>query len=171
MLQVDLAALAEGPVAVSGTVNPKDPGLTDLEFALREPVRVSGRIMESGPGGYYWVGRLQTVADQVCRRCLAPVAVTIDQAVEVLFTDDETADDPSAYVISRDTMVLELDEAIREELILAAPRYPECREDCKGICPNCGKDLNLGPCGCSPKPDPRWAGLEALKTRPDDTLR
>jgi len=156
---------------VSGTVNPKDPGLTDLEFTLREPVRVSGRLMESGPGGYYWDGRIQTVVDQACRRCLAPIEVTIDQGVGVFFTDDETADDPSAYVIPRNTAVLELGEAIREELILAAPRYPECREDCKGICANCGKDLNLGRCGCSPKPDPRWAGLEVLKTRPDDTLR
>src|ERR1051325_628957 len=46
--------------------------------------------------------------------------------------------------------------AIREELFLAAPRYVLCRENCKGLCPQCGKDLNAGPCGCAPRADRRW---------------
>jgi uncharacterized protein len=52
---------------------------------------------------------------------------------------------------------------IREELILAVPEYVLCREECRGLCPRCGKDLNEGPCACRPEPDPRWAALEALK--------
>jgi uncharacterized protein len=64
---------------------------------------------------------------------------------------------------------LELGEMVREELILAVPPYVLCREDCRGLCPQCGNDLNEGPCSCSPEPDPRWAKLEALKQqRPDE---
>ena len=55
--------------------------------------------------------------------------------------------------------------AIRDELILAAPRYLQCRDDCRGLCPRCGQDLNAGPCGCAPEPDPRWSALYALRER------
>jgi uncharacterized protein len=54
---------------------------------------------------------------------------------------------------------------VREELLLAAPRYVLCREECKGFCPQCGKDLNDGPCGCARAADARWHPLQALKDK------
>jgi uncharacterized protein len=86
--------------------------------------------------------------------------------VAALFTDDPEADDPSVYFIPPRTTTLSLNEAIREELILAVPEYVVCRDNCAGLCPECGKDLNEGPCDCrAASTDPRWVQLEALKKR------
>jgi uncharacterized protein len=59
---------------------------------------------------------------------------------------------------------IDLAPALREQVLLATPPSPLCREDCKGLCATCGKDLNQGDCGHLHKPaDPRWEALKALK--------
>ncbi len=59
---------------------------------------------------------------------------------------------------------IEIDGLIREQLLLATPMKPLCKEDCCGICSNCGKDLNEGLCGCkNNRIDPRWMPLKKLK--------
>ena len=64
-----------------------------------------------------------------------------------------------------DATEIDLTPAIREELMLAVPRFVECRDDCKGICPQCGKDLNAGSCACEPVTEARWQPLQALKDK------
>lgn len=60
----------------------------------------------------------------------------------------------------------DLGELIREQIVLALPIKPLCREDCQGLCPVCGKNRNEGPCTCRPKPaDPRWRALKQLKLK------
>ncbi len=146
-----------------------DPLFEELEFQLTAPVRLGGRLMDAGMGQYYWHGRLRTSVQSKCRRCLTEVPVEVDQLIEVLFTQDRDADDPAAYVIKADTRELDLSDAVREELILAVPEYVLCKEDCRGICPRCGADLNTGPCTCAPETDTRWSALQALRSElPDD---
>jgi uncharacterized protein len=171
MLRVDLRDLAAGPLETDAVVQPDDPGLADLEFTPIEPVRVSGRIMASGPGSFYWEGRLLTRFRVACRRCLAPVDAVIDETINLLFTEDQEIDDPSIVIIPPRTTELDLGEAIREELILAAPEFVLCRDDCRGICPRCGEDLNEGPCRCPSERDPRWAALDAPKPTAGDETR
>ena len=166
MLRVGLAELEHGPVDTAARLPADDPLFEGLDFALREPVVVSGQLSAAGPDGYFWRGRLETSVGGFCRRCLAPVVRPVDASVDILFSEDDGADDPSIYVIPADSQTLDLSPAVREELILAAPDYVLCRDDCRGLCPRCGKDLNEGPCDCGPEtPDPRWAGLAALKER------
>jgi uncharacterized protein len=154
MLRFDLRALEQAPVKLSGAIPADEAIFEDLDFELAAPVRVTGR--------------LSTVQTE-CRRCLAPVTLAVDQGVDVLFTEEQEAGDPSEYVIPERSQELELDEAVREELILAVPEYTLCRSDCAGICPQCGADLNSGACECSRPTDARWAALEALKsTMPED---
>lgn len=58
----------------------------------------------------------------------------------------------------------DLEEVLREAILLEIPFANLCREDCRGLCPRCGQDLNAGPCGCQEKPaDPRWAALKEVK--------
>jgi uncharacterized protein len=146
------------------TVGADDTLFDGLEFQLSGDVHLTGRLMEAGTGRYYWHGRLATKVTRPCRRCLVPVSVEVSSNVEVLFTEDETADDPAAYVIPRKTMEIDPGVAVREELILAVPEFVLCAEDCRGICAGCGTDLNVGSCTCVPEPDQRWAALKALKT-------
>ena len=169
MLRVDLRELVRGPVETRGEVPAGDPLFAGLHFTLAEPVRVTGRLQDAGEGRYYWRGTLTTRAAAACRRCLEPVTTPIQAEVRALFAHDQDAlEDPDSYPLAPDAREIDITEAIREELILAAPQYVVCREDCQGLCPRCGKDLNAGPCGCAPTTDPRWAALAAVKDKPRD---
>ncbi len=165
MLQVDLDALDRGPVDVSGSIASDDPLFDDIDFELTEPVRVYGRLLSASLGRFYWQGSVATDVNATCRRCLASTPRRIDAQVHLVFTEDQDTDDPSAYVVPAGADVLDLSEAIREELILALEAYVLCREDCKGLCPSCGTDLNTNSCDCRPPSDRRWAALEKSKTK------
>ena len=59
---------------------------------------------------------------------------------------------------------IDLSGAVRESILLAVPPAPVCSDDCKGLCPKCGEDLNQGECGCDRNvPDPRWDALKAIQ--------
>ena len=166
MLQVDLRELAQGPVTTTGELPADDPAFAGLDVALAGPVQVSGRLQATGEGRYYWHGAIRARVTGQCTRCLRDVAAAVASDVGVLYgRDAEALEDPDAYPIAADAGEIDLRPAVREELLLAAPRFLLCRDDCRGLCPRCGKDLNAGPCGCPPDTDQRWAGLAALKDR------
>ncbi len=167
MLQIDLRELARGPVETTGQLTADDPELAGLDLTLAEPVRVRGRLQATGEGRFYWHGSLRTVVAGVCPRCLAPVSAPVEAQVGALFTQEpDGEDDPDSYVVDRDAATLDVRPAVREELLLVAPRYLLCRDECRGLCPRCGKDLNAGPCGCPPaRRDTRWEALEALRDK------
>jgi len=170
MLRVNLRALEHGSVEIAGSLAPDDPRLDGLDVELAKPVKVTGQLVGVGPGRYYWRGEVTTTARGQCRRCLTPVDVAVAVPVGVMFTEDPSADDPSAWVIEPNATVLDLSQPVREELILSAPTYVLCRDDCRGLCPGCGEDLNVGSCRCRPSTDPRWGSLETLRNAlPDDS--
>ncbi|MCZ6917413.1 MAG: DUF177 domain-containing protein [Gemmatimonadetes bacterium] len=162
MLRVEIGDLERGPVEISGSVAVDDPVLEDVGFELAEAVAVSGRVSMVTLGRFFWRGRLVTEVRGLCRRCLAATSASVDAAVAVMFAEGKDPDDPSQYAIGPGA--IELDEAVREELILATGPYLLCREDCKGLCAGCGTDLNKRSCDCQPPTDLRWAGLQAMKT-------
>ena len=154
MLQVDLRALARGEAALTrGELPRDDPALEGVDVPLREPVFVDGRLQSIGEGRFYWQGTVRTVVQGECRRCLTTVATPLSLELGALFTQDpEALDDPDAYPVAPEAAEIDVRPAIREELLLAAPRYVVCREDCKGLCPHCGQDLNVNQCACTPAP-------------------
>jgi uncharacterized protein len=106
-----------------------------------------------------------------CSRCLDPVAVpvTLRFEEEFLQTIDVTTgsalgashEDPSILIDGHHD--LHLADIVREYLLTEAPMHALCREDCKGLCPTCGRNLNLGPCSCEKQnEDERWAALKQL---------
>jgi len=164
MLRVDLRELALGPVETRAELAHADPLFAETDIALREPVVVGGRLQAIGEGRFYWHGTLRTVVQGECRRCLAAVSTPVAADIGALFTQDaEALEDPDSYPVAAEGTEVDLTPAIREELLLAVPRYVLCREDCRGLCPRCGQDLNAGPCGCTPATDLRWQPLQALK--------
>ncbi len=164
MLRIDLAAVREGPVETDAELAADDPLVVGTDVALASPLVVSGRLSTAGEGRYYWQARLETVVQAECRRCLAPVRVPLSQSLGLVFVDeDEARQDDDCYVVPKRATTLDLSQAVREELILAVPQFAVCRDDCRGLCPKCGADLNLGPCGCQKEMDPRWAELTKLR--------
>ena len=120
-------------------------------------------------------GRVDGELDMVCSRCVGPARVTIAAPFEILFlprdadvpeADDEDLEADEPDVIAYDDERIDLEETLREELLLALPYAPLCKETCQGLCPTCGKDLNDGPCDCpsdTPPIDDRLASLKNLK--------
>ncbi|HEX6644468.1 MAG TPA: DUF177 domain-containing protein [Gemmatimonadales bacterium] len=138
--------LQRGPVETTGTLEPGAPALAGLGLELEGPVEVTGRLQSSGEGEYLWRGQIRAVVDAECRRCLTPVRQEVDAGVDVLFsTDPEAIDDPSVYPLAESATHIDVTDAVREELALAVPTLVLCREDCAGLCPKCGADLNAEP--------------------------
>ena len=103
-----------------------------------------------------------------CARCLEPVdgtfAVQLERTVaaEGTLSEEQLEENVDEYAVIANGM-LDLDETIREELLLSFPMRFLCREDCQGLCPKCGKPRRLGDCGCPTfEPDPRLAVLKQL---------
>ncbi|HKT60946.1 MAG TPA: YceD family protein [Gemmatimonadales bacterium] len=155
MLRVDIRDLQRGPVRTEGTLDPHDPVFEGLALGLVEPVTVTGQLQATGEGEYLWRGHVHGVVRGECRRCLTDVLddVDIDVDAAVFSTDPDAADDPDFYPLAERATSVDVTEVVREELALAAQAdLLLCRDDCAGLCPKCGADLNAGPCGCGTAP-------------------
>lgn len=82
---------------------------------------------------------------------MVPVESAVSGEAHLLYADadDENADEPDVYPIGDLGTLLDLKPAIREQWLLEVPALPLCRPDCKGLCINCGADLNAGPHVCA----------------------
>ena len=124
------------------------------------PVRVSGSA-----GNYTGIVELRAKAvfelETSCDRCAKPI--TLPQETEIFHTlvthlNDETNDE----LMLVNELRYDLDPLITEDIFLDLPSKLLCSEDCKGVCPRCGKDLNQGSCSCEKEVDPRLAALKQL---------
>ncbi|MCR5654025.1 MAG: DUF177 domain-containing protein [Lachnospiraceae bacterium] len=106
--------------------------------------------------------RLQCRCDRCLKRVDIDVPVLIDENVREENADRQTGDEqPFWHDAKLDTELL-----ITNEILVNFPAKILCKEDCKGLCPNCGKDLNEGDCGCDTfVPDPRWAALSNISLK------
>jgi uncharacterized protein len=157
MLRVDIRDLQRGPVKTVGELQPDDPAFDGLELNLLGPVSVTGQLQATGSGEYLWRGAFRGAMQAECRRCLGEVRTDLDINVDaaIFSTDPEAADDPDSYSLLERASHIDIRDVAREELALALPtRLLLCREDCAGLCPNCGAELNAGPCGCSAPAEP-----------------
>lgn len=120
-------------------------------------------------------GRLKTTIRICCSRCLAEYSEPLVHPFTVSFTRDMTAprEDPAEIALTAEDIgliyytgdTIELRDAIEEQVILSLPVRPLCRENCKGLCQQCGGNRNEADCGCQNNGvmDPRFAALKNLK--------
>ncbi|HZY42236.1 MAG TPA: DUF177 domain-containing protein [Anaerolineae bacterium] len=105
-------------------------------------------------------GTLQTVVAADCVRCLTPFQLTLTLPIEEQFALSPAVD--PVYYIDEGGW-LSLLQPLREQLLLAMPIHLVCRPECKGLCVDCGQNLNDGPCSCGTEDiDPRLAALKSL---------
>jgi uncharacterized protein len=157
MLRVDIRDLQRGPVRTDGELDAADPAFEGLGLRLAGPVTVRGQLQATGDREYLWRGHVHGAVTGECRRCLTDVRDELDIDVDaaVFSADPDTADDPDFYPLAERATSVDVTDVVREELALAAQAdLLLCREDCAGLCPRCGADLNAGPCRCHAPAEP-----------------
>ncbi|MBO7148513.1 MAG: DUF177 domain-containing protein [Clostridia bacterium] len=161
-MKLDLRKLLSGEtdrIEIDYTLDSSElPEFDDVTF--ENEVRVKGELTNNG--GYMRLSLTSSISyDSICARCLKPVhdTVNIDFEKTVCAQGDLQNTDNDDYVEIEDGM-LDIDEALIEDMILNFPLKILCDKDCKGLCPKCGIDLNTGSCSCVTKEiDPRLAVL------------
>jgi len=120
------------------------------------------------------VGDFSTRVELKCARCLEPVLRDLADRYDLLYRPLATVKTAGEFEISSaDGEVgfykgdgLMLEDALKEQVLLSIPLKALCREECKGLCPQCGKNLNTGACDCAEKVvDPRWNALAGIKEK------
>ena len=125
-----------------------------------------GSIHTEGPVCYDLFVQLVGHELVVQGRLSVELAVTCGRCAEIYSTNLTISDFLRAFEIQAGQEAVDLTGDIREEVLLNLPHYPVCASDCKGLCPQCGRNLNDGPCGCTaPRDDARWSGLNDLKLK------
>lgn len=168
MLKLSLPAVSRGEASIREQVPPDDPMWEGTGLTLAEPLEVelTGRSVGTG---VFVRGRIHTVLELPCRRCLTTTRQELDETVDLLFEElgegeDEDEFQGEVYVLPAKGMDLDLTDAIREQVLLHVPQYVLCREECRGLCPRCGADRNEAPCDCAPEEEPSaWDALKKIK--------
>jgi uncharacterized protein len=170
-VRIELENLEGGKGDFAHIYQPEELNPVDERVRLTAPAAVTGKVRLSG-NEVFVSGHVDTRAQVECDRCLQPVEapVSADFALEYItgseYESSEVAEltDSAMSVSVFDGEALDVDEIVKEQILLAVPTRMLCREDCKGICPQCGVDRNTGECNCETKEiDPRWAVLKNLK--------
>ena len=172
MLSFDIRTLESTAAQVEGDLPADDPIWTAVDSRPLDGVHVEGRLSSAGNGRFYFSGKLSGAVKLDCRKCLTEVTREVSEDAHFLFapTDDPTTeDDPDVFTYDPGAHQLDVRPAVREEWLLSAPAFVECREDCKGLCLECGADLNNGPCNCTPRTDARWDALRQKASGGDDS--
>ena len=129
-------------------------------LAYTAPITAEGEVRNTA-GILELTGTLNASMHCVCDRC----GTEFDRSKQIdlqatVTADPEADDDPEIFPLEGDW--LDLDEVLTTLFILDMDTKFLCKEDCAGLCPQCGKNLNDGPCGCKKPRDPRMAVLEQL---------
>jgi uncharacterized protein len=163
------------------------PGDLDLgpDFHQSTSLRAAGhaQLIEEHHGKHERIkdirvnGELSTALELTCARCLEPVIQDVKRDFDLLYRplgadagrEELSVTGAEAEVSYYQGEGLLLEDVVREQVLLAVPLKVICREDCKGLCPHCGTNLNLEQCSCAePMEDPRWAALKDLRSKLED---
>ena len=138
--------------------------LSDMEFSGRypisRPVAVSGEVRNTA-GILELTLNARSTLDAVCDRCGKAFKQDKDVPFACMLAEELQNEDNDEIELLEDGMV-DVGELARTAFILDMDTKTLCSEDCKGLCPRCGADLNLGPCSCKKETDPRLAVLAKL---------
>jgi uncharacterized protein len=143
----------------------------DEDYRVAAPVELTMEVERAGGDAFRVTGQATTRLELECSRCVEPFEVPVDAAFELRYVpasenggagEREIADDDLTTAFYRDG-ALDIIDLLREQFQLALPMKPLCTDECRGLCPECGANLNRTDCGCAPKwEDPRLAALEVL---------
>ena len=125
------------------------------------PLKGSFQVVRSSKG-LYISGELTSTTETECSRCLDSIQLPISIRMDDLFYYPASTAPPGDYGVGEDGFV-DLNPLVRQLSVLAIPMQPFCRPDCKGLCLQCGQNLNIDSCDCKTDDvDPRLESLRSL---------
>ena len=145
--------------------------LAETDVRLVAPVDVSGRMRKDG-NELEFKGELTTEVEVACGRCLRPVRLPVQSEFDERFLSSVNWRHEEQHELKTEDLniavfdgeAIDLDELVREEILLAVPSHVLCRDECEGLCPICGVDKNLESCRCEEnQTDSRWEKLKGLQ--------
>lgn len=162
-MKLDLKQIARQPGAILPFEFRMD--LSDLEWngerPVTQPVHVEGRVRNMA-GALLLNAAMNTTLSLTCDRCTKPFTREKTAEYETLLASElENGENDDIVLLDKDGQ-LDLDELMRDVFLLGMDTKNLCSEDCKGLCPGCGADLNVEPCRCKKEVDPRLAKLAEL---------
>ena len=171
-MRIELDKLDETGGQFAHAYEPEELVLDDEHVRLTGAPEVSGRIIRSGHQ-VRLRGTITARAEVDCDRCLKAVALPVETSFDVTYVPaaDYTAETEAAELQEEDLslsvfdgVAIDVDELVREQVLLALPTRALCSEECHGLCPVCGTDRNKEACACEAKDvDPRWSALKDLR--------
>jgi uncharacterized protein len=175
VLVIDLEELRSGSHRSSGEIDPSELKLADpSELRFDGLLELDIRISTTDILSFHVHGGVSYRVNSECRRCLRPVSAgrntelrgmySFAEGLERLELSEEELELQGIFPLAADSDCLDLTDLVREAVVLDYPRFLLCSEDCRGLCPGCGADLNEEACRCASNAvDPRWSKLIDLK--------
>jgi uncharacterized protein len=169
-MRIELENLEGGKGSFAHVYQPEELNPVDERVSLSAPADVTGNVRLSG-NQVFVNGHIDTRVQVECDRCLKPVELPVNADFKLEYISDSDYESSQMAELTEDAMLvsvfdgaaLDVDEIVKEQILLTVPTRMLCREDCKGICPDCGTDRNTGECDCVTNDiDPRWAALKKL---------
>ena len=169
-MQLDLTRYRQPLTPVSRVFGPDEMNEGDEVYRVVAPVGLDFDVHKD-KARFRLAGTVRTELELACSRCVEPYRLPVDVRFDLRYvpaSEMTTQDDREVAEGELDTSyyrddVIDLRELMREQFYLTLPMKPLCMEACRGLCPQCGTNLNTGSCGCSPGwEDPRLAALRAL---------
>jgi uncharacterized protein len=181
---IEIHELEQHPLDFKEEILPGVLGWGD-DFRQVEPLRTAGRaqLVYEQHGKHKILkdirlnGDLAARFELTCARCLEPVLQDVSRKFDLLYRPlgaDAGREELSVTAAEAEVSYYQgegllLEDALREQVLLALPLKVICRDDCKGLCPHCGKNLNVQPCACSePAEDGRWSALKDIRGKLDN---
>ena len=159
---VDLSSVIKitgAEIKLDGTVGFSDAEFLGESYRFTEPLKVVGRVYNNGQSLTLEAEVTGSMATE-CARCLEELEADVDFTVYELLSQREEGQEETEDIILFDGYEIELDDIIADHFLMNVSGRYLCSDDCKGLCPNCGTNLNNSECDCDTEYiDPRWQAL------------
>lgn len=163
-MRLGLAQIMDRPGAVVPFSCSVD--LSDLQYGashpVTEPVEASGTVRNTA-GVLVMSGSIKTCLHGVCDRCAAEFSREVEYPIQAVLVEElANEENEDEWVFPLEGESADLQDIVRTVFVLNMESKLLCKPECKGLCCQCGKNLNDGPCSCRKEPDPRFAALRQL---------
>lgn len=164
-MTIDVSSILKelgGRIDVAGEVNVSDIEFNGEKYTFGTPLKVKG-VMSNNGKALVLTADVEAEMGTQCARCLDDIIVDAGFSMEESFVQSDESSEKDEDIIYFDGYTIDIDDVVESNLIMNIKGKYLCDDDCLGLCPQCGQNLNDGECDCNKEfIDPRWSGLADL---------